>query len=588
MGYTDVFGGETIFPSLTSYLEVTFAVDITLQWAREQQIAGDNVVADFMDMDATAGSLNVDMPSASATGTGNKATFNNIGSNTFSVRDVTGGAIISVAPGEQWIVVLTDNTTEAGTWTTFQLGATVSVANASALAGAGIKAISTTLNQMIDSDIEAATPFSVVDGDRAKCLIYTGGVGTCNLPAGGTVGNDWFFMLRNSGSGTLNVVPPAGTIDGGASINLDPNVSCFIFTDGANFFTIGLSTGSTIAFDFVQIAVPGSGDFVLSGANLDRISYRFTGALTGNRRIVVPNTTQQYWVDNQTTGAFDLTISTAAQASPPAVVQGNSIIFYCDGTDVINAVSQSAVAFPITVGQGGTGATTPSGAQTNLQVPPISRALLAGLGINPAGLGDLSADRTIAAFPALEAQSGVAEIATQAEVNTGTDDTRIVTPLKLANATSVTTRLVSSLSADEVRAALTIADSALSVTFGKIGNHRFRLGLKFSTGGSSVTVRLGFNGTALDNISEGFALINQYDEAAGLINTQIIDNDLINTATFKDITISATSSVPDIVIIEGSIDIFTVGTFLLRWGNQSGVGTATLAEASYLEVIPTE
>ena len=37
---------------------------------------------------------------------------------------------------------------------------------------------------------------------------------------------------------------------------------------------------------------------------------------------------------------------------------------------------------------------------------------------------------------ATESQAGIAEIATQSEVNTGTDDTRIVTPLKLATYTS--------------------------------------------------------------------------------------------------------------------------------------------------------
>ena len=433
MAFTDVFGGELLFPSQLSYNQITFSVDVTLQWSREQQIGGVDVVSDFMDMDATAGSLNVDMPSASQTGEGNKATFNNIGSNSFTVRDSVGGTIQSVAPGEQWVVVLTDNTTAAGTWSTFQLGASVSVASASALAGAGLKAISTTLNQKIDSDVEGATPFTAVDGDRAKCLIYTAGAGTCNLTAAATLGNDWWFMLRNSGSGTLNVLPASGFIDGASSINLDPGVSAFIFTDGSDWFTVGLSTGSVIAFDFVSIAVPGSGDFTLSGANLDRISYRFTGALTGNRKVVVPNTTQQYWVDNQTSGAFTLEIGTAAGASPQ-VAQGESIIFYCDATDVINAVTASSISFPVLISQGGTSGTTIAAAQGNLQVPPVGRLLNDGFGISPTGLGDLSADRTINAEVPTESQAGAVEIATQAEVDAGTDDIRYVTPLKLVNA----------------------------------------------------------------------------------------------------------------------------------------------------------
>jgi hypothetical protein len=391
MSYVQVFGGELIFPSQTSYLAITTLVDVTLQWPIEQQIAGVDVVADFMDVDTGIG-LNIDMPDARQASTGQKTLFNNVGANLYTVRDAVGGTIQTVAIGEQWVFVLTDNTTEAGTWTVFQMGSSVSVATAGPLAGFGIKAISATLNQMIESDVEAATPFTVVDGDRAKCLIYTTGSGTCNLPSPAAVGDDWFFMLRNSGSGTLNIVPPSGVIDDAASINLDPNDSCFIFTDGTDFFTVGLSVGSVIAFDFVSIAIPGSGDFTLSGANLNRISYRFTGLLTGNRKIVVPGTTQQYWVDNQTTGAFALTVGTSAQVGEPEIVQGLSEIFYCDGVDVVNAVSAVSISFPVTIAEGGTGATTVGGAQTSLQVPPVSRNLIAGNAMS--GGGDLSADRT--------------------------------------------------------------------------------------------------------------------------------------------------------------------------------------------------
>ena len=395
MSYTDVFGGELIFPSQLSYLRITTAVDITLQWPTEQQITGDNVVADFLDIDATVAALSIDMPDARNASTGNKTTINNIGANDFTVRDATGGVIQFVGTGQQWVIVLTDNSTEAGIWSAFQLGAATTFASAAALAGAGLQADGFgLLEQIIDSDVEAVTPFNVVDGDRAKCLIYTAGAGTCNLPSPGAVANNWFFMLRNSGSGTLNVVPGAGSIDGSPSLNLDPDSSTFIFTDGADFYTIGLTASSVIAFDFVSLPVPGSGDFILSGANLDRISYRFTGALTGNRRIIVPNTTQQYWVDNQTTGAFTLEVTTAA-GSGQTIPQGQSAIVYCDATDVINAVSSTSVVFPITIGQGGTSATTAAGARTNLNAAfdGILINTLANSGLS--GGGDLTADRTL-------------------------------------------------------------------------------------------------------------------------------------------------------------------------------------------------
>jgi hypothetical protein len=392
MAFTDVFGGELLFPSQLSYLSITTAVDITLQWPTEQQITGDNVVADFLDIDATAASINITMPSASVTSTGNKTSISNVGFNDFDVLDNTGGPIQTIEPGDVWVIVLTDNTTVAGLWSTFQLGATVSVASAAALAGAGIKSIGVLLNQKIDSDVEASTPITVVNGDRAKCLIFTGGAGQADLPDPGVVGDDWFFMLRNSGTGSLAVVPPSGQIDGSADITLEPNSSTFIFTDGTDFFTIGFTQSATIGFDFVSIPVPGSGDFVLAGANLNRISYRFTGALTGDRRIVVPNTTQQYWCDNQTTGAFSLTISTNAQVSPPELEQGETAIFYCDIVDVIVAVNATTISLPLSVVQGGTGANNPVDARNNLEAAHDELDMIAGDGLIGGGL--LQADLT--------------------------------------------------------------------------------------------------------------------------------------------------------------------------------------------------
>ena len=199
MSYTSVFGGATLYPAAQSYLSISFAADIVLAWPIEQQIGG-NVVADIMDLDATQANLNVDLPDARQVSNGVQSVFTNIGSNTFTVRDAALGTIISVAPGEAWVAYLTDNLTLGGTWRTFQLGATVSVSNASALAGLGVKAISTTLNQRMTPRTTAVTPITVIGTDRAGVIVYTGGVGVANLTAAGTLGSDWFVAMRNSGS----------------------------------------------------------------------------------------------------------------------------------------------------------------------------------------------------------------------------------------------------------------------------------------------------------------------------------------------------------------------------------------------------
>lgn len=366
-GFTQVFGGTTIAPAQATFLSLTMAADVDLAWPIEQAVNG-NVVADTIEVNATAPGLNIDFPDARQVSTGYTTCLNNTGANTVTVRNAVGGNILSMVSGTTWVVYLADNSTEAGTWRVFQLGASVSVAVAAALAGAGLRAITTTLNQDIPVTSTAITPTTLIDGDRAKLINWTGGLGTFNLPTAGTVGNGWFIQIRNSGSGDLTVTPPSGTIDGAASKTFAAGTSAAVVTDGVNYYTLGFGSGSggSGSFDFIEINVAGSGNFTLSGANLNRIAYRFVGVLTGNRTIIVPNSIQQYWIANATTGAFSLYVRTAGQTPPGIeVLQNNQNIMYCDGNNVIDAES-STVTFPIPVAQGGTGAVTAATARTNL------------------------------------------------------------------------------------------------------------------------------------------------------------------------------------------------------------------------------
>lgn len=366
-GFTQVFGGTTIAPAQATFLLLNMSASVTLAWPIEQAING-NVVADTIEVNADAPGLNVDLPDARQVTTGYTTLFNNTGANTVTIRNAVGGNLLSLVSGTAWVLYLSDNSTEGGTWRVFQLGASVSVAVAAALAGAGLRAITTTLNQDIPVTSFNVTPTTLIDGDRAKLMNWTGGLGTLNLPTPGVVGNGWFVQVRNSGSGDLTVTPPSGTIDGAATKTFAAGTSAVVVTDGTNFFTLGFGSGAGGggSFDFIEINVAGSGNFTLSGANLNRIAYRFVGILTGNRTIIVPNAIQQYWVANATTGAFSLYVRTAGQTPPGIeVLQNNQSIMYCDGNNVIDAES-STVSFPIPVAQGGTGAVTAATARTNL------------------------------------------------------------------------------------------------------------------------------------------------------------------------------------------------------------------------------
>jgi hypothetical protein len=328
-----------------------------------------------MDVNATTTSLVITMPDATEAGTGETVLFNNVGANTFTVKTATGTVICAPQSGTTFQIYLTDNSTVSGTWRSFQYGASVSATNAAALAGLGIKAIATTLNQSMPVTA-ISTNYTSGTSDRAKVLVWTGGAGTISFDTAPSLGSDWFVNIRNSGTGDLTLDPSSSeSINGASTLVLSPGDSAIVVTDGVQFWTIGFGQSAVYAFSLLQIDVSGSGNYTLSVAELNKTAYIFTGTLTGDRDIIVPNTVQQYWVSNQTSGSYTLGIRTSGQASPGASVpSGARAILYCDGTDVVDA-DTATIALPITIAQGGTGATTASGARTNLGATSIGNAV---------------------------------------------------------------------------------------------------------------------------------------------------------------------------------------------------------------------
>lgn len=366
LSYQQVFGGGLVYPSDASYSGTALSASATLRWPTE--IGSTPLACAIMDVSPSTPGVSITLPDATLVSVGENILFNNVGLYTVNILKSDGTQIVSIPPSTVWQVYLTDNSTAGGTWNTFQFGAGVSVATSGALAGAGLVAAGSTLSQSVPV-VTLSTDYTTGSPDQAKALVWTGGNGTFTVPSATTVGASWFTHIKNGGSGTLTVAPQGGSlIDGTASMSLAPGESFLLACDGSSFYTIGRGgTGSTTtaAFTFMTVPVPGSGVYPLTPVQYANSALRFTGALLGARDVVVPNVTGSYYIDNQTTGAFPLTIKTAA-GTGYTVPQGSRMIVFCDGTNVVDAVSLGTSGGLIPISSGGTGATTQPAALVNL------------------------------------------------------------------------------------------------------------------------------------------------------------------------------------------------------------------------------
>lgn len=361
--YTDAFGGANIYPSELSYSAISLTSSLQLNWPAEASATAD-FVTKIMDVDSDSTSWSLILPNATEASLGETVLINNVGGSTFDVKDYGGTLIVSPATGTVWQLYLTDNGTTAGTWRALQYGAATASANAAALAGTGIVAVGSVLSQGMPITAFNNT-YTAGSGDRARMFVWTGASGTLTLSAAASMGDNWFIAVRNSGTGTLTVdTADSSLVDGAASKTYQPGESSLVASDGTNYYTVGYGQSSTYAFDYTSIDVAGGGNYTLAGSELNRTAYSFTGLLTADRNVIVPSTIQQYWVSNDTTGAFTLRIKTALGAGI-TIAASERAIFYCDGSDVIDA-DTSTVSLPVQVNQGGTGAVNAGSALINL------------------------------------------------------------------------------------------------------------------------------------------------------------------------------------------------------------------------------
>jgi len=333
--YISPFTGDVIQATDVSYAAYTLTTNLQLDWP-SNTIPPESPAARIMDITPGAGYLA--MPPANQVSVGQDALIRNLGGSSFNVRNYTGGTIVSVAAGKSVYIYVTDNSTTTGTWGVIDFGAGTSGGNASELAGLGLLAISTTLNQAHPVDT-FLTGYTFVAADRAQNKLWTGGVGTVNLPLASTLGDNWFSILKNNGTGTLTInVASPDTIDLQVSKTVNPDESAFIMCDGTQYFTVGYGQSPNFLFTALVKSIS-TGTVTLTTQEATSVIQEYVGSLTGNVTVVYPPVVAFYVISNQTTdNGFGLTITTASPGGATVLVPvGQQVTVISDGVNFYNA-----------------------------------------------------------------------------------------------------------------------------------------------------------------------------------------------------------------------------------------------------------
>jgi hypothetical protein len=357
MSYVSPFTGDVIQPTDVSYRTVTLTTNTQLNWPSNSTTNTD-YAARIMQVTASSAGLSMYMPPANQASVGNDALIRNIGSNTFTVKDYAGtNTIVSVAAGESKYIYITTNPNAQGTWGNIAFGVGSSSADAATLAGYGLVASGATLNQSHPSAaITTGTTFAA--SDRAQTRVWSSGAGTATLPAAATLGNNWFTLFKNNGSGSFTIsCTGAELIDGNSTKTFNPSESAFIVCTGTAYVTIGYGVSSQFAFTALTKSVTG-GSVVLTNNEAANNIQEYVGNLVSNVVVTFPPIVNLYVISNQVTdNGYTFTVTTGLGYNA-IIPPGQQATLICDGTNFFNANTTQAGATSVSLVDGTVG--TPS------------------------------------------------------------------------------------------------------------------------------------------------------------------------------------------------------------------------------------
>ena len=401
MSFNSPFTGNVIQPTDVSYSSISIEnTNLQLEWPINGTVSGD-AAARIMEV-TTTGVSELWMPPANQSSVGNDALIRNVGGEDFDVMDYDGtNVIVTVAAGKVQYIYITDNPDAQGTWGIIAFGTGTSSPDATTLAGYGLLAISNTLNQSHPtSGIGDTQTFAA--SDRAKTKVWSSGSGGATLPSSTSIGDNWFVLFKNSGTGTCTITcSGADLIDGSASKEYNPDEASFIVCSGNEYFSVGYGTSNIFAFTTAVIPVT-TGAVTISSSQAQSVLQEYQGALTGNVTATYPPVTNLYVISNQTTNAYTVSVKTPT-GSTVGIPQGQQATVVCDGLNFYNANTVQAAGSTLSLTNGtvsapslnfisetSTGVYRVGAGQLNIAILGVLRSTVSATGLSIVGTGTFS------------------------------------------------------------------------------------------------------------------------------------------------------------------------------------------------------
>lgn len=364
MSYNSPFSGNVIQPTdvaYTSYALTSTTGSLQLQWPLNGNDTA-YVAARVMQVSTTSTAYELWMPPADQASVGQDALIYNTGTVKLNIKSYGGLTPIctvdtsSSGNGSAQYIFITANANNSGTWGVIAFGSSTTAASAVSLAGAGLTPISTTLNAAYPA-AAISTGITFSSADRAVANFWAGGTGSATLPSAASLGNNWFMLFRNNGTGTYTInCTGSDQIDGASNKQFNPDESAIIVCSGTRFFTVGYGQSSSFFFNILVKTVT-AGAYSLTASQCANIIQEFvspSGGLTGNVTVTYPPIVNLYVISNQTTpNGYTLTVTTGISGGTNATIPANAqATLVCDGTNFFNAntVQSGGTTFSIVDG----------------------------------------------------------------------------------------------------------------------------------------------------------------------------------------------------------------------------------------------